>query len=261
MSAVSWARRRVGSSASRWARLATSGTTPPKRTCSATLDATSLANSSVPRTSPTPVSSQDDSIPRISGPLTTRPPRRSDWPSRAPGRQVPEPQDQRVPTRPVVVVTSRQLLEPEPLVEGDGRVVVPRDLEHHRARARVPDRLQAGADQGRADAPAAGARGDTTSRCRSATSPTVCSAITPTGTCIRASSVVRPSPSSSPCQLRSLHCSFGAKPATLQTHDPGQVVAPGGRDAHRGLGGAHRPPRRISTDLRRPGSAASGRRR
>src|SRR5688500_7727274 len=44
--------------------------TPPKRACSSTLDATRSASSSVPRTMPTPVSSQDDSMPRTIGSLT-----------------------------------------------------------------------------------------------------------------------------------------------------------------------------------------------
>ncbi len=46
MPAVSQARSMVGTIASRWARLATSGTTPPKRACSSTLLATASASSS-----------------------------------------------------------------------------------------------------------------------------------------------------------------------------------------------------------------------
>src|SRR5690349_9777595 len=53
--------------ASRCARLATSGTTPPNRACSSTLDATESASSSRPRTSPAPVSSHEVSIPSTSG--------------------------------------------------------------------------------------------------------------------------------------------------------------------------------------------------
>ena len=112
---------------------------PPRRSGRARRrwTATSLASSSVPRTTPTPVSSQDDSMPRISGPLTTGLPFVSvaAGAGRRPARQVPQPQDQRVPTRPVVVVACGQLLEPETLVQGDGRVVVPGDLQHHRAGA------------------------------------------------------------------------------------------------------------------------------
>src|SRR5690606_39898684 len=61
------ARSMVGTIASRWAREATSGTTPPKRACSSTLEATASARSVVPRTMPTPVSSQEVSMPRTSG--------------------------------------------------------------------------------------------------------------------------------------------------------------------------------------------------
>ncbi len=60
----------VGTIASRWARLATSGTTPPKRACSSTLLATASASNVCPRTMPTPVSSQEVSIPSTSGSFT-----------------------------------------------------------------------------------------------------------------------------------------------------------------------------------------------
>ena len=66
--AVSQARSSVGTIASRWAREATSGTTPPKRACSSTLLATASASSVVPRTMPTPVSSHEVSMPSTSGP-------------------------------------------------------------------------------------------------------------------------------------------------------------------------------------------------
>ena len=65
--ASSRARCMVGTIASRWARLATSGTTPPKRACSSTLDASASASRVCPRTMPTPVSSQQVSMPRTSG--------------------------------------------------------------------------------------------------------------------------------------------------------------------------------------------------
>ena len=67
MPAVAHAACSTGTIDSRWARDATSGTTPPNLTCCSMEEATSLANSSVPRTMPTPVSSHDDSIPRMSG--------------------------------------------------------------------------------------------------------------------------------------------------------------------------------------------------
>src|SRR2546423_1644424 len=57
----------VGTIASRCARLATSGTTPPKRACSSTLDATASASSVYPRTMPIPVSSQEVSMPSTRG--------------------------------------------------------------------------------------------------------------------------------------------------------------------------------------------------
>src|SRR4051794_33404437 len=57
----------VGTIASRWARLATSGTTPPNLACWSTLDASASASSVWPRTIPTPVSSQDVSMPRTRG--------------------------------------------------------------------------------------------------------------------------------------------------------------------------------------------------
>ena len=65
--AVSQARSIVGTIASRCAREATSGTTPPNRACSSTELATASASRVVPRTRPTPVSSQDVSMPRTSG--------------------------------------------------------------------------------------------------------------------------------------------------------------------------------------------------
>ena len=72
--AVARARSKVGIIASRCARLATSGTTPPKRACSSTLDATASASRSWPRTSPMPVSSQDVSMPSTSGETITAAP-------------------------------------------------------------------------------------------------------------------------------------------------------------------------------------------
>src|SRR3954452_6340214 len=65
--AVSSARCIVGTMASRWARLAPSGTTPPKRACWSTLDASASASRVCPRTTPMPVSSQEVSMPRTRG--------------------------------------------------------------------------------------------------------------------------------------------------------------------------------------------------
>ena len=69
------ARSIVGTIASRWARLATSGTTPPNRACSSTLLATASTSSCSPRTIPTPVSSQEVSMPSTRGPsfISSRP--------------------------------------------------------------------------------------------------------------------------------------------------------------------------------------------
>src|SRR4051812_26657675 len=58
----------VGVIASRWAREATSGTTPPNLACSSMLEAIVLASSVWPLTMPMPVSSQDVSMPRTRGP-------------------------------------------------------------------------------------------------------------------------------------------------------------------------------------------------
>src|SRR5689334_4096815 len=65
--ASSSARCMVGTIASRCARLATSGTTPPNRACWSTLDASASASRVCPRTMPTPVSSQEVSMPRTRG--------------------------------------------------------------------------------------------------------------------------------------------------------------------------------------------------
>ncbi len=58
----------VGVIASRCARAATSGTTPPYRACSSMLEAITFASSVPPRTMPTPVSSQLVSMPSTRGP-------------------------------------------------------------------------------------------------------------------------------------------------------------------------------------------------
>src|SRR3954453_5843151 len=65
--ACSTARCTVGTMASRWARLATSGTTPPNRACSSTLDASASASSVCPRAMPKPGSSPGGSRPGTRG--------------------------------------------------------------------------------------------------------------------------------------------------------------------------------------------------
>src|SRR5690349_1087157 len=116
---ASSARRMVGTMASRWAREATSGTTPPKRACSSTLEATSSASSSSEpsgpsRTMPKPVSSHELSIPRI---------KRSDTLC-GPSHRV------RVGTRRLVVAAAHaEMLEAVRQVHGDRGLVVRADLE------------------------------------------------------------------------------------------------------------------------------------
>ena len=73
MPAVSQARWIVGTIASRWAREATSGTTPPKRACSSTEEAMASASSVWPLTMPTPVSSHEVSMPSTRGSSATCP--------------------------------------------------------------------------------------------------------------------------------------------------------------------------------------------
>ena len=66
--AVSQARSRVGTIASRWARLATSGTTPPNRACSSTLLGDGVGQQRLARgRCPTPVSSHEVSMPEDQG--------------------------------------------------------------------------------------------------------------------------------------------------------------------------------------------------
>ena len=61
------ARSMLGRIASKCALAAISGTTPPKRACSSTLDAISFASKVRPRTIPIAVSSHEVSIPRTKG--------------------------------------------------------------------------------------------------------------------------------------------------------------------------------------------------
>src|SRR5690349_5879973 len=116
---------RVGTIASRCARLATSGTTPPKRACSSTLDATAWPSNSVPRTMPTPVSSQDDSMPKTMGAP----------PTGSLTRSFSQPygtlEDEGVKRSTVVAGASRDLAEALRHVETDGGRVGRRDLQDH----------------------------------------------------------------------------------------------------------------------------------
>src|SRR5256886_14260334 len=106
----------VGTSASRCARLATSGTTPPKRACSSTLDATASASRVYPRTMPIPVSSQDVSVPRTRGSSGI----------------ASHPHRIRV-ARLVVAAPDAYRREPVPVVKSLCRTVVHRDLQQNRA--------------------------------------------------------------------------------------------------------------------------------
>ncbi len=164
ISAVAQARRSVGSIASRCARLATSGTTPPNRTCCSTLEATSFASSSVPADDADPglvarrLDAQHQRPVRAHGRVPAAA-GRGTWLGR-PARQVPELQDQRVPALAVVVLPGGELLEPELLVRGDRRLVVVRHLEQHRSGAVMVDGQQSGPDQCAADPLRGGAAGD-----------------------------------------------------------------------------------------------------
>src|SRR5689334_15150170 len=145
------ARSMVGTMASRWARLATSGTTPPKRACSSTLLATVSTSSVRPWTMPTPVSSQEVSMPSTSGSSAMY--------------LLPEQEahDEGVDVSGLVVAAAhRDDLEAGAVVEAAGGVVVGAHLEQHGL-----DAVGAGAahqlvQQQAADAaaPVGGRRGD-----------------------------------------------------------------------------------------------------
>src|SRR5690349_14933559 len=136
---------RVGTIASRCARLATSGTTPPKRACSSTLDATAWPSNSVPRTMPTPVSSQDDSIPRTIGapavgaPVVRAPVARA-LPTGSLTRSFSQPhgtlKDEGIERSSVVTGASRDLGEAIGHIEPDGGCVGCGDLQNHALGAR-----------------------------------------------------------------------------------------------------------------------------
>ena len=94
--AVANARRSVGTIACRCARLATSGTTPPKRACSSTLLAMASASSVVPRTMPDPglvargLDTEDERLVRVRHASPPHPPVRTRS-SRGDVRSRPQP--------------------------------------------------------------------------------------------------------------------------------------------------------------------------
>src|SRR4051812_27834727 len=114
------ARWTVGTIASRCAREAISGTTPPNRSCSSTEVASASASSVCPRTSPTPVSSHEVSNPRINGSSATQ--------------HLSLHHDRVGPARLVVAPAPGDLGEPAAPVEALRQLVVRPHLEqHHRA--------------------------------------------------------------------------------------------------------------------------------
>src|SRR5829696_2460217 len=136
--AVRQARSIVGTIASRCARLATSGTTPPKRACSSTLLAISSARSVSPRTMPTPVSSHEVSMPSTSG---------ASGDTRAPWQQLAHHERIDVPGL-VVPVTGREHLVAAVLVECAGCGVVGAYLQKQGCRVpRAGAALQLGEEQ------------------------------------------------------------------------------------------------------------------
>src|SRR5688572_14599542 len=127
------ARCTVGTIASRWAREAISGTTPPNRSCSSIDVASASASRVCPRTRPTPVSSQEVSKPSTSG-----------WSGTAAPRRAPEGpyplalHDHGVgPAGLVVAAAAADLDEPPPAVEALGRFVVGGHPEQHHGTALV----------------------------------------------------------------------------------------------------------------------------
>src|SRR2546421_8709213 len=119
----------VGTIASRCARDAISGTTPPKRSCSAIDVARASASSVCPRTRPIPVSSQEVSKPRTSGWSGTATPQRA---------HALALHDDGVGAAGLVVTPPpADLGEPAPLVEVPGGLVVGAHLEQHHGAALV----------------------------------------------------------------------------------------------------------------------------
>src|SRR5689334_15899260 len=146
--ACAQARSIVGTIASRWARLATSGTTPPNRACSSTELATASASSRSPRTRPIPVSSHDVSIPSTSGSsaiLVALPRSRQRTAPHDPGVHV---------ARLVVAAAHRDALEALTLVEGDRGGVVGTHLEQQAPRPAARGLGGQRPEQPRPDAPA-----------------------------------------------------------------------------------------------------------
>ena len=129
------ASRSVGTKASRCAREAISGMTPPNRTCSSMEEDTVLVSRCVPRTIPTPVSSQEDSMPRTRGPVLGAVHGRSasvgsvgrEWL----GGAEPEPHDQGVDAVAVIAAADVDLFEPETAVELLGTGIVGPDFQQH----------------------------------------------------------------------------------------------------------------------------------
>src|SRR5690349_10049615 len=150
---------RVGTIASRCARLATSGTTPPKRACSSTLDATAWPSNSVPRTMPTPVSSQDDSIPRTIGAPAVRA-----LPTGLLTASSSQPhgalKDEGVEASAVIPRAPRDLGEALRHVEADGGLVGCGDLQDHALCPRDPRLLDGPREKRGPDALPAGNGGD-----------------------------------------------------------------------------------------------------
>ena len=151
----------VGTIASRWARLATSGTTPPKRACSSTLLAMASASRVSPRTMPTPVSSHEVSMPSTSG--SSR--------HRGSPRQR-RPHDERVDVAGLVVAAAlRSDREPAVLVEGERRRRCRRAPRAGRCRATACARGATSSSSSAARARGPARAGATATVMTSATSP------------------------------------------------------------------------------------------
>src|SRR4051794_37481495 len=155
MPALSHARLTVGVIASRCAREATSGTTPPNRACSSTLEAIASASSVRPRTMPTPVSSQEVSIPRIRGSsriyASRGPETEAEHTLAGPAPRiaaVPAHHDRVRPRRLVVTLPHAHLGEAEAFVELAGPVVAGAHLQEHRLAVPPPGLLQQRGQQG-----------------------------------------------------------------------------------------------------------------
>src|SRR5215469_1794294 len=136
----------TGTIASRCARDATSGTTPPKRACWSIDDATSSASSVRPRTIPAPVSSHDVSIPSTNGSSVTT--------------QVLPHHDRVHVGGLVVALPDADLHESAPQVQPSGPGVVLPHLQEHLVAALPAGRVDQRPEQGRSDAVPPAVRGD-----------------------------------------------------------------------------------------------------